>query len=169
METSIDLSGPWEVCWMLISGNIQNPPFSNWPRGLRTVPWVSSLDSGPDESHSVSRAFVFWKLTGTCVSQKGAVYALQPWWPSAVPLKEFIEPPSKPASHWKTWLIITHNSERSHRLWRSIQIASCWRQAIVSFMRHEILNDAEIKKLTIQSWNHDNLICVLRCEEQTCQ
>lgn len=130
--------------------------------GLRAVPRVSSSDSGPDGSHSVSQAFVFLGADGNLCKSKGVVYALQQWWPSAVPLKE---PWWLLGSHW---LIITHNSERLHRLWRSIQIASCWRQTIVSFMRHEILNDAEIKRLMIHSWNHDSLICVLRCEQQTC-
>lgn len=161
METFISLSGPWEVCLTLISSNTQNPQFSNWPRGLRTVSRVSSSDSGPDGSHSVSQAFVFWELMGTCASQRELFMLCSsgdlqrsPW-----------------RSSWcllvSRWLIITHNSERSHRLWRSIQIASCWRQTIVSFMRHEILNDAEIKRLMIHSGNRDSLICVLRCEQQT--
>lgn len=162
METSISLSGPWEVCWTLISNNTQNPQCSNWPRSLRAVSWVSSSDSGPDRSHAVSQAFVFWELMGTCVSQRGLFMLC-----SSSDLQR-----SPQRSSWcllvSCWLIITHNSERSHRLWRSIQIASCWRQTIVSFMRHEILNDAEIKRLTIRSWNRDSLICVLRCEQQTC-
>lgn len=58
---------------------------------------------------------LFLEADRNCCKPKWAVYAQQRW-PSAVPLKEFLVPPRKPASHWKTWLIITHSSERSHCL-----------------------------------------------------
>lgn len=162
METFISLSGPWEVRLTLISSNTQNPQFSNWPRGFESCALSFFIGQWSRWKPLCVSGVCFLGADGNLCKSKGVVYALQQWWPSAVPLKE----------PWcllgSRWLIITHNSERSHRLWQSIQIASCWRQTIVSFMRHEILNDAEIKRLMIHSWNHDSLICVLRCEQQTC-